>query len=51
MTENKPEPGDLHDPELGLPGDAEPLPDDDHEDFPTEVNDDEIDIEDEDEDY
>jgi hypothetical protein len=32
-------PGDIDDPDLGVPGEAEPLPDDDaDEDFETEVN-------------
>lgn len=40
MTEQPPEPGEVDAPDLGIPGDAEPMPDDDAEvDEPTEVND------------
>ena len=41
MEENIPEPGEIENPNLGVPGPAVPLPDDDNEhDEPTEVNDD-----------
>lgn len=51
MTEGNNEPGEYADPFHGLPGEAEPMPNNDADDEPTEINDDELDIEDEDEDY